>query len=129
MTMKIQTINRPSCKLIRAAIDENLAEICEELGLKMEHRSGSFDDNQFTAKISFILADADPAKDEFEMWAKTYGVAPTDYGRVLKIGTTTYRLTGINTKAPKYPFLAVRESDEGKFKFTSSVILRALGVK
>ncbi len=127
MTMKITKIDRPACKRIREAVEENLAEILDELGLKLVTKNGTFDHQKFGLKVEFILADADPAKDDFELLATAYGVKPTDYGMGITINGNRYKLTGINTKASKYPFNAERLDNGQSYKFTERSVVKALG--
>lgn len=129
MTMKITKIDPKACKQIREAVSENLAEILDELGLKLTFKSGTYSHNKFGLKVEFVLADADPAKDDFEFLARSYGVKPTDYGMGITINGERYKLTGINTKASRYPFNAERLRDGKSYKFTESSVVKALGYK
>lgn len=133
MTTKIKTIDKATCKLLREAVIENLAEFCDEYGVEVTTGRGSYDATNFTVKVTFHPKDVDLAKNEFEMWAKAYGVEPSDYGRELKVHGWKnkpggmYRLVGINTKAPRFPFLGERITDGKRFKFTEKAVLAALG--
>ncbi len=127
MTMKLTKIDPRACKQIREAVSENLAEIMDELGLKLSFKSGTYSHNKFGVKIEFVLADADPAKDDFKFLAAAYGVKPEDHGKTVTIQGEQYRIVGINTRARRFPFNVERIRDGAAYKFPERSICTALG--
>ena len=123
---KITEINRKICKEIRAAAEVALIGSMEEMGLKLKFGSGSFDSSQFTLKISFILAEADPERDKFLLLAEAYGVKPEDHGREITMGRIRYTLIGINNKASRFPFLCKRVIDGKKFRMELEAVQMAV---
>lgn len=123
---KITEINQKLCKQIRAAAEVALIGPMEEIGLKLKFGSGSFDSSQFTLKISFILADADPQKETFIRTAEQFGVKPEDHGRVITLGRVEYRLVGVNLKAFRFPFVCERVTDGKKFRMQEKAVQMAV---
>jgi len=84
--MKIKSIDRQACDLLRDAINENCAEIAKELGVKITCKSGSFDSGQVTFKVECAVlnengeAQTKEASD-FKFYAARYGLKPEDLGR------------------------------------------------
>lgn len=119
---KFTEINRGNCKEIREAAKAALVDSMEEIGLKIKFGTGSFDPNQFTVKVSFILADANPEKDLFIRTAEQFGVKAEDHGREITIGRIQYRLVGVNLKASRFPFVVERVKDGKRFRMEEEAV-------
>ncbi len=123
---KFTEINRKNCKDIREAAKAALVDSMEEIGLKIKFGTGSFDPSQFTVKVSFILADADPEKELFVRTAEQFGVVAEDHGRVIIVNRTEYRLVGVNLKASRFPFICERVKDGKKFRMEEKAVQMAV---
>lgn len=60
-----------------------------------------------------------PEKVLFEALAESFGLAPSDYGRIFRSGGDAFRITAINPNRPKYPISAERVADGRGYKFTA----------
>lgn len=123
---KFTEINRKNCKEIRVAAAAALISSMEEIGLKIKFGTGSFDSSQFTVKVSFILADANPEKDLFERTAEQFGLVAEDHGRLIMVNRTEYRLVGVNLKASRFPFICERVKDGKRFRMEEEAVQMAV---
>ena len=55
----------------------------------------------------------------FDVLALSFGLEPSDHGRVFRTGGETFRITAINPNRPKYPISAERLADGRGFKFSA----------
>ena len=76
-------------------------------------------------RVSILLPDGtalDPERLRFEALAEAFGLSPDDYGRKFSTGRELFRITGIDSRRPKYPVSAERIPDGQEFKFTSDQV-------
>jgi hypothetical protein len=126
MMKKFTEINRKNCKGIREAAKAALVDKMEEIGLRVSFGAGSFDHNQFTVKVFFILEDRDPQKDLFIQTAEQFGVKAEDHGRIITVNRIEYRLKGVNLKASRFPFVCERVSDGKVFRMEERAVQMAV---
>ncbi len=55
----------------------------------------------------------------FEVLAPSFGLQPSDYGRIFRTGGETFRIVAINPNRPKYPVSAERLADGRGYKFSA----------
>ena len=126
--MKIESIDRKSIKVISESAMEALQMVAEDLGLKVEVKSGSFDPGAgtFTPKFVFSVEGSEQAafaRDCGFVWGDDgpAGLEPSDFGATFKSQGQTFTLVGVNLRAPKFPLLA--KAEDGRiFKFKASAI-------
>jgi hypothetical protein len=67
---------------------------------------------------------ASPEREDFTKMATMYGLTPDDLDAKFTHRGTTYKITGLKTRRPKFPISVVRVSDNKGFKFPDSVVAR-----
>lgn len=102
--------------------------VVEDGGLKKVNLRHGF---ELGLRVAIPLPDGsvfEPEKIIFEMFAENYGLAPEDFGREFNTGRERFKITGIDTRRPKYPISVERVPDRQSFKFTPenvSILLKA----
>ena len=127
----ITDISRASIKLISARAEGALRQVAEDLGLFLEVQGGKFDPagGTFTPKFVFSLPGADRLGYDRDCQYVQASVnnewkslLPTDYGVIFTCRGETYKLIGVNLRAPKYPVLGQRTTDGKTFKFGTATV-------
>jgi hypothetical protein len=122
----VSSIDRNTAKLIGAACEEALREVAEKYGLTVTVRGGSYDPNVGTFTPKIVFAEADAAKNEFDMYAHLYMLNADDFGKEFVSRGHTYRVSGIKTRATKMPILATEVGTDKVYKFASEIVVKAL---
>ena len=125
-------MDRNKAKLLREKLDEVLkAFIGPELGVSATVGRGSFTESNLTFKIEIadLVGGVAVTKEAsaFKVLAPLYGVKPEDLGRTFTFRGEQYELTGLNSRADKFPFKAKRVSDGRGFKFGEEIVKQGLG--
>lgn len=55
-------------------------------------------------KDKIVLVDMDAGRQDFSRYARNYGLEPGDYGAIVQINRSRYKVIGIKTGRPRYPF-------------------------
>ena len=55
----------------------------------------------------------------FDVLAPSFGLEPSDHGRIFRTGGEAFRITAINPNRPKYPVSAERLTDGRSYKFSA----------
>lgn len=114
--------------------DENHGDIKVTIGSIRYTRDTTF---PLTTKIELSTTNTDGSVEttearNFRKHAVRYGLNPDDLGKTFthknhRKGTTDkYKITGLNTRAPKYPISATCESTGESYKFPPDLVKRAL---
>jgi hypothetical protein len=132
----MEVINRQQAISLELEVKQAIRAICQKHNLVPEFGNGKFNANQFNMKVS--LKTQGGQKEEilqnqeiFAVYAKQYGLEPTDLGASFKIKNLTYTITGIHPNRPRYP-ISARASDGKDYKFplsTVAIILKENRVK
>lgn len=104
-----------------------LAEVAARHGLTVKVGGGKYDPNTgtFAPKVEFAMKDA--GQNEFIRSARSVGLAPDDFGKTFLNNGQTFRITGINLRAPKYPIKAMDVISGRQWRFPERVVQGALG--
>jgi hypothetical protein len=131
-TMTDQVLDKTTVKKIATDAQAALEAVAAKYGMKVTVGGGSYfaDTGEFKPKVSFKLDDPDAERREFEVkapliWcdaAPDASVLPSDYGLHLKNGGKTYRLVGLNHRAPKYPFIVEDVATGAKMRLGQTAI-------
>jgi hypothetical protein len=107
--------------------EEALKAVAEKHGLTVRYAGGKYDPTAgtFTPKVEF--ANADSGQKKFEQFARGFGFTPEDYDAEFTTTNGTYRLVGLNPRAPKYPVLARNVRDGKTYKMPERIVLAAMG--
>jgi len=117
-------MDRATAKKVAEAADRALTAAMKELGLEVTRGHTTFGDAEMSTKFTFsVVARKTEAKaDESEM----LGFDRNILGMTFVQGRTTYTITDIHMRKPKFPIIA--KTANGKaFKFTPSAVARNLG--
>lgn len=124
MTFKFKTIGRAGVDPIRKIVNETLADVLAEHGLKLELGNARYDDSKIKFGFEIMLAGADPKREAFEMYCEMHGLTPEDFGKVFEANGRRFKLSGYSPRSSKYPFLATALDDGREYKFTESIVRR-----
>lgn len=114
--MKITNIDKTTAIMVGNRVEEALAALGEELGLKFQLGRGTFSADKLDLKL--IIAVDDPevkeeaARREFNLYCDAYGLDASDYGRAFGFPGQRYRLIGFAPKRSKWP-IRVEALDQG----------------
>jgi hypothetical protein len=118
------------CERLRREILHACKEVAEAHGLAVGEMEMSDIDlrHGFAMKFRVGIPMADGSiysadKALFEVLAGHFGLEPSDYGKIFRVGGETFRITAINPNRPKYPVSAERVADSKGFKFTVENVL------
>ena len=111
----------------RPQIEAALKELGEKLGVTIKVGSGNFQPDgsagMLKLELTEIREDGVSAEEiAFRKVCSLYGLKPEDYGKELKIRNETFKLVGINTRAPKSPVEIERIPDGVRFKTGENVL-------
>jgi len=97
-------IDKSVVQEMRKEVFQALNAIASRHGLNVKQQSNvSYSATDFSVKYTFSDADINLAKADFEKKCWKYGLSASDYGRTFDNDGKTIVITGINTRAPKYP--------------------------
>jgi len=62
----------------------------------------------------------------FEVLAPSFGLEPSDHGRIFRTDGEAFRITAINPNRPKYPISVERVADGRGYKFSAANVVTYL---
>ena len=131
----ITAVNKETVKMLLDEAEEVLGKIAMKHGIIVSRKSCTYDPVKGEVPVAFKFVIArrgedgkaiDPMEADFKRLATYFGLEPSDYGREFDTFNGTYRLTGIKTRAKKYPFIAEDVVTGKLFKFGRQQILHSL---
>lgn len=118
-------MDKTQVKEIGTAAKAALEDLAAQFGLELEYSGGKYDEDTFTPR--FVFKQSGAAEREFGRCAPAVGLEPDDYGRVVIINGASFRLTGVNLRARRFPILGTALASGKTYKLTESAVLQALG--
>ena len=120
--MKIETMDRASVKVLAIAVEQAMKQVAEDFGVTYAYKGGTFDPGTgvFYPKGEFSLPDS--GRRAFERDAHQFGLTSEHFGATFVSNGQEFRVTGINTRAPKYPIKATCLLSGKPYKFPASVV-------
>ena len=123
-------IDRAFLRTFTGDAEKALTEVADKYGIKISYKGGSFARDGGNATLKFEIA-APNAQGEtlsreaqdFKRFATQFGFKSEDLGSEFKVGSETYRITGLKTSRHKFPISAARVKDSKNFKFSAEVVL------
>ena len=114
--------NKSNLKTIRADVAAALAAVESKHGVQFSLGNIRFSNDDFRCKLECVSAtnssgnavDIDRQKFESNCWM--IGVPKTSFGKTFKSGRKTFTISGLNTRAKKYPIQAV-DTRGKRYKF------------
>jgi hypothetical protein len=131
----ITTISRSDMSVLRSEVNAAIAAVATKHGLVMALGSGKFNEKNASFKLEISTKDQNTGMvksreaTSFEVNAHFYGFKAEDLGATFKSNGRTFKITGLNTRRPKFPLLAVCVEDGRTYKFPDTTVLACLGRK
>ena len=118
--------DKQSCRDIRLALEQALANVATDLGVKITVGNASYSSSHivFKLEVAEITKDGVAMTKEattFTQLASLYGLKPTDLNRTFTWGGKQFTLVGLAPRRSKYPFIGMR-GDGKRFKFGQEIV-------
>ena len=132
----ITKIDRQTIAVIKERTESALREVAAGLGINVTIAGGKFDPStgKYFPKVEFSVEGAERA--DWENSIRYLGlpggeanswIRPEDYNATFTYQGNQYRLVGVNLRAPKFPFNAVKVLDGKTYRFTDASVKQGLG--
>jgi hypothetical protein len=131
--MKIETMNKENARLVRAILENDLAPILSEYGLKLELGNAGYDSesvkfNGFRVSLDSALSKEGAALSMELEWREKMGHQPLDQNKIHKEGKHAFILSGYKARAKKKPFIVDCLNGHGEFVIAPHTALAWFGV-
>lgn len=129
--MKVTEMTRATIELIDADIKAALEPLAEKFGIDVNVRGGTFNNDNFTAKVTFSVISEDgqvmtkEAK-AFKDYAFRHGIDKDALFTVFGHKGKLYEIIGFSPRASKYPVLAKSLRDGDTYKFPVKLVAAAV---
>jgi hypothetical protein len=125
-------VDRQLLKAARPQIEAALQDLAKELGITIKVGTGNYEPDGSAGSLKLELAEiredgASAGEIAFRKVCSLYGLKPEHYGAKIEIRKETFKLVGLNTRAPKKPVEIERVSDGNRFKTTENVLKQIIG--
>ena len=120
--------NKQNLRVIRTDVLDALKAVEKKHGVSFTLGNTRYSPTDFRVKLECFAVkdnsgkDVDAAKAAFESKAFRVGIKRTAYGKTFTHGRKTFKIVGINTRAPKYPIQAESINRGDRYKFPLSAI-------
>ncbi len=119
--MKVKEIDRNLIEKLRDEISHCLEPIGEKYGIELKAGRCGFSPSNFTLKLEGSLVSEDGValtKEavDFKKYAHWHGLEPEDLGKTFVHTNVVHTITGLRTRAKKYPITVV-DAKGGEFNF------------
>lgn len=125
-------ITRDICMDVLRDFETAIEGVANRHNLHLGRFRASYNKEELRIPVKFLAIEHDedgrklsPEEANFRKLAPGYGLEPDDYGELLYIKGQTYKITGINPRARKYPIIA-KTQDGVTWKLPVSSVTRAL---
>ena len=131
--MKIEKMSKANAQLVRAILENDLAPILSEYGLKLELGNAGYDSesvkfNGFRISLETALSkDASALASELA-WREKMNHQQLDEHRIHKQGKHAFILTGYKPRATKKPFMVNCLQGNGEFVISNDTAIKWFGV-
>ena len=127
---KQNEISKLLLEKVREELKHVLEPIGEKYGLQLQAGHCTFSPSNFTMKLEGSLVSEDGVvqtkeAEAFKSHADLFGLDPEDLGKQFRSCNDTYTITGLKTRAKKYPVVAVNERGQS-YKFPAESVLTLL---
>ena len=118
----IKEFNSQTLKALRVELQSDLDALELKYGLKFHVGNMTYSDTVVTIKVDAGLGNTDATKHKFKEYAARFGLKPSDYGKIVYVNGSQYKISGIKPKAHRYP-IVMQNTDTGKmYKFPQYVV-------
>jgi hypothetical protein len=104
--MSFDFSDRNAVKELGADVAEAVMAVAARHGLKCQVKGGRYDPHAGTYTPRLELQANDKDEREFREYADAFGLSPDDFGRSFVVHGTTYKITGLRTRARTRPIVA-----------------------
>jgi len=131
--MKIEAMNKENARLVRAILENDLAPILSEYGLKLElgnagYNSESVKFNGFRVSLDTALSKEGAALASELAWREKMNHQQLDEHRIHKQGKHAFILTGYKPRSTKKPFIVDCLQGHGEYVITNDTAIKWFGV-
>ncbi len=105
--------------VIRADIESALKPVGERYNLTFGLGRLTYWPASFNVRLEAKRPDSD--KQDFEQYAASCGLRPSDFGAVFTYENAKYTISGINPRSDKYPIVTTRE-DGQRINFRENIV-------
>ena len=131
--MKIEAMNKENARLVRAILENDLAPILSEYGLKLELGNAGYDSesvkfNGFRISLDTALSKEGAALARELEWREKMNHQQLDEHRIHKQGKHAFILSGYKPRASKKPFIVDCLQGHGEFVITNDTAIKWFGV-
>lgn len=125
--MKVSNFDKPSIKAIIVAMDEALAKVSKQYGIKISTGNARFTDDEVTFKVkaNVIGTNGQVKTKEAQAWdlyATRQGLGHLSVGDSVKVNGKSFTIKGWNTRARKSPINLDDQTGQG-FKCSVNTLL------
>lgn len=119
---KITQITNSNIDPIQADIKAALAAVEEKYGITVGFGRISYDNSNYTTKMSVSVGDADQAaKAEFERYCFKFNIKAEAFGTTFRAHGEEFTVCGIKPKAKKMPIIATNAAGK-RYKFAADFL-------
>jgi len=124
--MKVSNFDKPSIKAIRLAMDEALAKVSKEYGIKISTGNARFSADEVTFKVKAnVIGTGGVVKtkeaDNFELYKNSIGLEWLEVGDQILLQGKYFTLKGYNTRARKSP-IQIEDSNGRGYKCSVEMV-------
>lgn len=125
--MKITAFDKPSCRVLRIAVEAKLQEVAKEFGIAIKTGHGTFMASNFNFKVEACVVANDGTvlskeAEDFKRYATSYGLEASDLGKEFELRLETYKIKGLSSRSTKFPIFATKLSDAKTYKFPEDMV-------
>lgn len=130
---KITEFKRGNVRDLMGEVQAALEPIAEKYGLTLDRKGNTYHRDRLPVMLQFLIAtqdtdgnDLSASAQAFQKNAQFFGLETTDLGRKFFSNGDLFRVTGLSTRAKRYPVLAVRVRDNRGYKFSAERVYSLL---
>lgn len=124
-------MTRQTANQLNEELRNLVKKFAAEKGMTVDFGRGTYGPNNFNLKVELLekTADGTTAQQlEFEKYAASYGLKPSDFGKTFTSGRTSYTITGVNLRSSKYPILTTQKNNGKTVAFPAHAAVHFLKV-
>ena len=133
MTTTLNNFGRNEHRLISTEVIAALKEVGDKFGITFSTKGGEIGGTGGMIKLGVDIKDtagaASRAKTMWDAYAPRLGLDKDDFGAIFVTAQGSYKITGVNPSAPKYPIEAQRVGDRKPYKFPVWTVKQGLPKK
>lgn len=130
--MKITEFNKEVFGPLRKDLEAAIDVVSKKYGILIKTGHINYSTETCTVRLECSIIDETGRArtreaETFTMWATLLGMKKEDLNREFQVGNHKYTLAGYAPRKSKFPFIAVRLSDNKRYGLAEKAVKRALG--